>query len=51
MIVEVCSSRIKPGRLDEFIQFFEPDVVPAGRGHCTHVFGPFFDVENLNKLV
>ena len=51
MIVEVRSYRIKPGRRDEFIRFFETRAVPALRAHGMRVVGPFLDVENPNKFV
>ena len=50
MIVEVRSYRIKPGRRDEFIRFFETRSIPALRAHGMKVFGPFLDVENPNKF-
>jgi heme-degrading monooxygenase HmoA len=51
MIVEVRSYRIKPGRREEFIKFFETRAVPAQRTHGIKIIGPFLDVENPNKLV
>lgn len=51
MIVEVRSYRIKPGRRDEFIRFFETRAVPALRAHGMKVVGPLLDVENPNKFV
>jgi hypothetical protein len=51
MIVEVRSYRIKPGKRDEFIQFFEKRSVPALRAHGMKVVGPFLDLENPNKFV
>jgi hypothetical protein len=51
MIVEVRSYRIKPGRRDEFIQFFETRAVPALRAHGMAVLGPLLDLENPNKFV
>jgi len=51
MIVEVRSYRIKPGRRDEFIKFFETRSVPALRAHGMKVTGPFLDLENPNKFV
>jgi heme-degrading monooxygenase HmoA len=51
MIVEVRSYRIKPGRREEFIQFFETRSVPALRSHGMRVVGPFLDLENPNKFV
>ena len=51
MIVEVRSYRIKPGRRDEFIQFFETRAVPALRERGMKIIGPMLDVENPNKFV
>ena len=51
MIVEVRSYRIKPGRRDEFIRFFETRAVPALRAHGMKIIGPLLDVENPNKFV
>ncbi len=51
MVVEVRSYRIKPGRRDEFIRFFETRSVPALRAHGMKILGPLLDVENPNKFV
>lgn len=51
MIVEVRSYRIKPGRRDEFIRFFETRSVPALRAHGMKILGPLLDLENPNKFV
>ena len=51
MIVEVRSYRIKPGRRDEFIEFFETRAVPALRAHGMKILGPLLDLENPNKFV
>jgi hypothetical protein len=51
MIVEVRSYRVKPGRRDEFIHFFETRAVPAQRSHGMKIFGPLLDLENPNKFV
>jgi len=51
MIVEVRSYRVKPGRREEFIQFFETRSVPALRSHGMRVVGPLLDLENPNKFV
>jgi len=51
MIVEVRSYRIKPGRREEFIQFFETRAVPALRTHGMKILGPLLDLENPNKFV
>ena len=51
MIVEVRKYRIKPGRRDEFIRFFETRSVPALRSHGMPVLGPLIDVENPNAFV
>ncbi|MGD9560890.1 MAG: NIPSNAP family protein [Pyrinomonadaceae bacterium] len=51
MIVEVRSYRIKPGRREEFLKFFEERAVPAQRAFGIQVMGPLIDVENPNKFV
>lgn len=51
MIVEVRSYRVKPGRRDEFINFFETRAVPAQRVHGMQILGPLLDLENPNKFV
>jgi hypothetical protein len=51
MIVEVRAYRIKPGRREEFVKFFETRAVPALRSHGMKIVGPFLDVENPNKFV
>jgi len=51
MIVEVRSYRIKPGRRQEFIHFFETRAVPALRSHGMKIVGPLVDLENPNKFV
>jgi heme-degrading monooxygenase HmoA len=51
MIVEVRSYRIKPGRREEFIKFFETRAVPAQRAHGMKMLGPLLDLENPNKFV
>jgi len=40
MIVEVRRYRIKPGRRDEFIRFFETRSIPALLDHGMGVLGP-----------
>lgn len=51
MIVEVRRYRVKPGRRDEFLRFFETRAVPAQRAHGMPVFGPLVDLENPNAFV
>jgi NIPSNAP len=51
MIVEVRSYRTKPGRREEFIEFFQTRSVPALRSHGMKVMGPLLDLENPNKFV
>jgi hypothetical protein len=51
VIVEVRSYRIKPGRRDEFIEFFETRAVPAQRELGIRILGPLLDLENPNKVV
>ena len=51
MVVEVRSYRIKPGRREEFIRFFETRSAPALRAHGMKIMGPLLDLENPNKFV
>jgi hypothetical protein len=51
MIVEVRSYRIKPGRREEFIRFFESKAVPAQLAQGMKILGPLLDVENPHKFV
>ena len=51
MIVEVRSYRIKAGKRDEFIDFFEKRSVPALQSHGMKIIGPLIDLENPNKFV
>ena len=51
MIVEVRTYKIKPGRRDEFIRFFESRSVPALRAHGMDILGPLLDLENPDTFV
>lgn len=51
MIVEVRRYRIKPGRRDEFIRFFEARSIQAQVDHGMAILGPLLDVENPNAFV
>ena len=51
MIVEVRTYKIKPGRRDEFIKFFETRSIPALQSHGMTVLGPLLDLENSDKFV
>ena len=51
MIVEVRRYRIKPGRREEFLRFFEERSVPALEAHGMRVLGPLVDLENPNAFV
>ena len=50
MIVEVRSYRIKPGRREEFIRFFETRSIPALRAHGMRILGPLLDLEINSDL-
>jgi len=50
MIVEVRSYRIKPGRRDEFIKFFEARSIPALRSHGMKILGPLLDLEESQQV-
>ena len=51
MIVEVRRYRIKPGRREDFIRFFETRAVPALQSHGMKILGPLVDLENPNAFV
>ena len=51
MIVEVRTYKIKPGRRDEFIRFFETRGVPAQRSLGIKIVGPLLDLENPDDFV
>ena len=51
MIVEVRTYRVKPGRRDEFIKFFETHSIPALREFGIKVTGPMIDLENPDRFV
>ena len=51
MIVEVRTYKIKPGRRDDFIRFFESRSIPALQSHGMKVLGPFIDLESDDKFV
>lgn len=51
MIVEVRTYKIKPGRREEFIKFFETRAVPAQRAHGMIILGPLLDIEDPDKFV
>ena len=51
MIVEVRRYRIKPGRREEFLEFFEKRSIPALQAHGMSVLGPLVDLENPNAFV
>jgi hypothetical protein len=51
MIVEVRTYKIKPGRRDEFLEFFETRSIPALRSHGMNILGPLVDLESSDKFV
>ena len=51
MIVEVRTYKLKPGRRDEFMRFFETRAVPALLSHGMKILGPLLDVENPDTFV
>jgi heme-degrading monooxygenase HmoA len=51
MIVEVRTYKIKPGRREEFIKFFETRAVPAQRAYGMKILGPLLDLENPDTFV
>jgi hypothetical protein len=51
MIVEVRTYKIKPGRRDDFIKFFETRGVPAQRSLGMKILGPLLDLEHPDVFV
>ena len=51
MIVEVRTYKIKPGKRDDFIRFFETRAIPALTSHGMKVMGPFLDLESPDTFV
>lgn len=51
MIVEVRRYKIKPGRREEFLEFFIKRSIPALQAHGMSVLGPLVDLENPNAFV
>jgi heme-degrading monooxygenase HmoA len=51
MIVEVRTYKIKPGRRDEFIRFFETRSMPAQRSLGMEILGPLLDLEDSDRVV
>ncbi len=51
MIVEVRTYKIKAGRRDEFIRFFETQAMPALRALGIKILGPLIDIENADAFV
>ena len=50
MIIEIRHYTIKPGRREEFIEFFEKKNRAALRDAGMLVFGPMRDIENEDKV-
>lgn len=50
MIIEIRHYTLKPGRREEFIEFFEQKNRPALRDAGMLVFGPMRDLENPDKV-
>src|SRR5260370_2904789 len=51
MIVEVRTYKIKPGRRDDFIRFFEARSVPARQAHGMKILGRLIDLETSDRFV
>jgi hypothetical protein len=51
MIVEVRTYRIKPGRRDDFLAFFEQRSIPAQQAYGMRIVGPFVDLERPDVFV
>ncbi len=46
MLLEIRKYTIKPGRRDEFVEFFDSEVLPAMQAHGLDVVGQFVSVDD-----
>jgi hypothetical protein len=51
VIIEVRTYKVKPGRRNEFLQFFEAHSIPLHRSYGMMIFGPLIDLENPDTFV
>lgn len=50
MLVEIRRYEIEPGRRDEFVQWFETDVMPAMESAGMNILGVFVGAEEANSF-
>lgn len=50
MLVEIRRYEIKPGRRDEFVDWFEAEALPAMERVGMNIIGVFVDVEDPNAF-
>lgn len=50
MLVEIRKYEIKPGRRDEFVNWFQSEVIPAMENAGMNVLGVFVGVEDPNTF-
>lgn len=50
MLVEIRRYEIKPGRRDEFVDWFESEVIPAMENAGMNILGVFVGVEDPNAF-
>lgn len=50
MLVEIRRYEIKPGRRDEFVAWFESEVIPAMQAAGMNILGVFEGVEDPNTF-
>lgn len=50
MLVEIRRYEIEPGRRDEFVQWFESDVMPAMESAGMNILGVFVGAEETNSF-
>lgn len=51
MLLEIRTYTLQPGRREEFVAFFENDVMPAMQDVGMSLYGPFVSEEDPNVFV
>lgn len=51
VIAEIRTYRIKAGRREEFLRYFDTNIVPLQRSKGIAITGPFRDIENSDTIV
>lgn len=51
VIAEIRTYRIKAGRREEFLRYFDTNIVPLQRSKGIAITGPFRDIDNSDTIV